>query len=84
MISRLMINLRDPTLHRPADCDGTVTTSHAGYVSTVALEEIILTPTAIGCTSWDAVGSSEGPPRKGDDGTNAENRPREKHPQLQA
>lgn len=43
MVSRLMINLRDPTLHRPADCDGTITTSHAGYhdVSTVALEEII-------------------------------------------
>jgi hypothetical protein len=48
MISRLMINLRDPTLHKPADCDGTVTTSHAGYVSTVVLEEIILTPTTIG------------------------------------
>jgi len=48
MISRLMINLREPTLHRPADCDGTVTTSHAGYVSTVAFEEIILTPNTIG------------------------------------
>jgi hypothetical protein len=48
MISRLMINLRDPTLHRPADSDGTVTTSPPGYVSTVALEEIILTHNTIG------------------------------------
>jgi hypothetical protein len=39
MISRLMINLRDPTLHSPAGCDGTVTTSHAGYVSTFMLDD---------------------------------------------
>lgn len=38
MISRLMINLRDPTLHKPADSDGIVTASHAGLMSTVALE----------------------------------------------
>ena len=38
MISRLMINLRDPTLHNPADSDGTATSSHAGPVSTVVLD----------------------------------------------
>ena len=35
MITRLMINLRDPTIHSPADRDEAVTTSHVGYVSTL-------------------------------------------------
>jgi len=39
MITRLMINLRDPTIHSSADRDGTVTTSHVGYVSTLVLDE---------------------------------------------
>jgi hypothetical protein len=34
-----MINLRDPTIHSPADRDGTVTTSHVGYVSTLVLDD---------------------------------------------
>lgn len=37
MISRIMISLRDPTLHEPADSDGGVTTAYAGYISTVVL-----------------------------------------------
>ena len=37
MITRLMINLRDPTIHSLIDRDGTVTTSHVGYVSTLVL-----------------------------------------------
>jgi hypothetical protein len=43
MVSRLMINLRDPTLHKPADGDGTDTASHAGPVSTVVLENTFST-----------------------------------------
>ena len=43
MISRLMINLRDPTLHKPADSDEIVSASHAGPISTVALEDIFST-----------------------------------------
>ena len=38
MITRLMINLRDPAIHSPTDHDRTVTTSHVGYVSTLVLE----------------------------------------------
>jgi len=38
MVSRLMINLRDPTLHRQTDSDEIDTTSYAGHVSTVLLE----------------------------------------------
>ena len=38
MVSRLMINLRDPTLHKQADSDETDTASYAGHVSTVLLE----------------------------------------------
>ena len=38
MITRLMINLRDPTIHSPIDRDGTVITSHVGYVSTLVLD----------------------------------------------
>ena len=34
MVSRLMINLRDPTLQRQTDSDGTDTASYAGHVST--------------------------------------------------
>jgi hypothetical protein len=34
MITRLMINLRDPKIH---SLEGTVTTSHVGYVSTLVL-----------------------------------------------
>jgi hypothetical protein len=40
MISRLMINMRDPALQSPADWDGTLTTSHVGYVSTFALDDV--------------------------------------------
>lgn len=39
MITRLMINLRDPTIHSPVDRDGAVTTSHVGYVSTLVLDD---------------------------------------------
>lgn len=39
MVSRLMINLRDPTLLKPADSDGSDSASHAGPISTVVLEE---------------------------------------------
>jgi len=38
MITRLMINLRDPTIHTATDRDGVVTTSHIGYVSTLVLD----------------------------------------------
>ena len=39
MTSRLMINLRDPVLHKPDDSDETDhDTPHAGCVSTVVLE----------------------------------------------
>jgi hypothetical protein len=40
MISRLMINMRDPALHNPTDYDETLTTSHAGYVSTFMLDDV--------------------------------------------
>jgi len=43
MVSRIMINLRDPTLHEPADNDGTVTEPNAGPVSTVVLEDLSTT-----------------------------------------
>jgi len=43
MISRIMISLRDPKLHKPVDCDETVTTSDAGYISTVMLDDILST-----------------------------------------
>ena len=43
MVSRLMINLRDPTLHKPADSDVTDTGFHAGPVSTVVLENTFST-----------------------------------------
>jgi len=39
MISRLMINLRDPELHEPDDRDGAFTTARAGYISTVVLDD---------------------------------------------
>jgi len=39
MISRLMINLRDPELHKPDDHDGAFTTAAAGYISTVVIDD---------------------------------------------
>jgi len=39
MITRLMINLRDPKIHSPAERDGIVTTSHVGYVSTLVMDD---------------------------------------------
>jgi len=39
MISRLMINLRDPTLDRLADFDMALTMSHDGRISTFVLED---------------------------------------------
>jgi hypothetical protein len=52
MISRLMINLRDPTLHNPADCD---TTSHDGYVSTFVLDDMaVATQTESNSSVYDA------------------------------
>jgi hypothetical protein len=35
-----MINMRDPALHNPTDYDETLTTSHAGYVSTFMLDDV--------------------------------------------
>jgi len=46
MISRLMINLRDPTLSRPADFNMALTVSHDGRVSTFVLEDTL--PTTVG------------------------------------
>jgi len=43
MVSRIMINLRDPTLHEPADNDVTDTEPNAGPVSTVVLEDLSTT-----------------------------------------
>jgi len=43
MISRIMISLRDPTLHKPANSDGAVTTAHAGYISTIVLGDTLST-----------------------------------------
>jgi len=43
MVSRIMINLRAPTLGNPANSDGTDTASHAGQISTVVLEDTFLT-----------------------------------------
>jgi hypothetical protein len=45
MVSRIMINLRDPTLHSLAGRDETVTTSHYGRVSTLVLGDITYTTT---------------------------------------
>jgi hypothetical protein len=45
MVSRIMINLRDPALHRPADRDETVTTAHGGCVSTLVLDDSLYTNT---------------------------------------
>jgi len=42
MVSRLMINLREVTLDKPANSDGTDTASHAGPISTVVLEDTFL------------------------------------------
>jgi len=41
-----MINLRDPTLGRPADFDTALTTSHDGRISTFVLEYTL--PTSAG------------------------------------
>lgn len=41
-----MINLRDPTLSRPADFDMALTTSRDGRVSTFVLEDTL--PTTVG------------------------------------
>jgi hypothetical protein len=38
-----MINLRDPTLHKPADSDGIVPASHPGPISTAVLEDNFIT-----------------------------------------
>jgi hypothetical protein len=38
-----MINLRDPTLHKPADSDGIVTASHPRPISTAVLEDTFIT-----------------------------------------
>ena len=43
MTSRLMINLRDPTLHKAADTDGIVTASHTRPISTAVLEDAFIT-----------------------------------------
>ena len=48
MVSRLMINLRDPILHRQTDSDEIDTMSYAGHVSTVLLE--LNTLTAVGAS----------------------------------
>ena len=45
MVSRIMINLRDPALHRQADLDETVTTSHGGCVSTLVVDDSLYTTT---------------------------------------
>jgi len=46
MVSRIMINLRDPALHKPADHDETVTTAHDGcVVSTFVLDDSPYTTT---------------------------------------
>jgi hypothetical protein len=65
MVSRLMINLRDPTLHKPADSDGTDTASHAGPISTIVLEDTFLSvgtapesssqPPSHGSSAWYVV-----------------------------
>lgn len=52
-----MINLRDPTLHNRADWDGTVITSHAGYVSTFMLDDnsiMLTTQTKSNPALWSA------------------------------
>ena len=59
MISRLMINLRDPTLHKPADSDGVVTAYHAGPISTLALEDTF--STTVGVESGKRVPARIGP-----------------------
>ena len=43
MTSRLMINLRDPTLHKPVDSDGIVTASRPRPISTAVLEDTFIT-----------------------------------------
>jgi hypothetical protein len=43
MVSRIMINLRDPALQRPADRHETVTTAHGGCVSTLVLDDSLCT-----------------------------------------
>lgn len=57
MVSRLMINLRDPMLHSPSDRDGAVT-SHVGYVSTVVLNDtssiVLAAQTESSPTLWSA------------------------------
>jgi len=45
MVSRIMISLRDPALHRPADRDETVTTAHDGCVSTLVVDDSLYTNT---------------------------------------
>jgi len=47
MVSRIMINLRDPTLCRPVDRDEVVTsTSHGGCLSTPVLDDSLYATTA--------------------------------------
>ncbi|KAH9983172.1 hypothetical protein BJV74DRAFT_895167 [Russula compacta] len=48
MVSRLMINLRDPTLQKQVDYDETVATSHVGYISTFV--DDALSPMAMATT----------------------------------
>jgi len=43
MVSRLMINLRDPGLHESDDRDGAFTTTRVGYISTVVLNDVFST-----------------------------------------
>jgi hypothetical protein len=45
MVSRIMINLRDPALQRQADLDETVTTCHGGCVSTFVVDDSLYTTT---------------------------------------
>jgi len=45
MVSRLMINLRDPGLHEPDDRDGAFTTTRVGYISTFVLNDVSSTTT---------------------------------------
>ena len=49
MVSRLMINLRDPTLSRPTDIDMALATCRDGRISTFVLEDTL--PTTVGSVS---------------------------------
>jgi len=46
MVSRIMINLRDPTLRRPVDRDEVVSTSQGGCLSTPVLDDSLNATTA--------------------------------------